>query len=279
MLLGFVGMGGAEFVREGLRKPWAIDRTLFVNGVWRSPPPGSREALGAQVEAFSVEGLRRDGVLSASQWDRAPSAWIPGDSSLEGLPPEARSNAEAAAGREVFRLLCATCHTTTGHLGIRRLVKGKNVAALEHILDGLARPVNPNGQPTSWNDPQLRLDTWLGRRMPPFTGTEAERHALAVYLARLGGDEAAGTLAPVPSPTGAANGRAVFEQACSPCHGNDALWPMRTRLRNRSAQELYEVIGRLPELKAEMPAFEGTDEERRALSLFLGDVAAGKEQP
>ena len=35
------------------------------------------------------------------------------------------------------------------------------------------------------------------------------------------------------------------------------------------AQELYEAIGKLEELNPMMPAFEGTDEERKALAGWL----------
>jgi mono/diheme cytochrome c family protein/cytochrome bd-type quinol oxidase subunit 1 len=278
MLLGFVAMGGAEFVREGLRKPWAIDRVMFVNGVWRAAPVGAHESLGERADAFTVEGLGRIGVLASSRWDRSPDKWQPDDPSLEALPPERRASEEAAAGREVFRLLCATCHTTNGYLGIRRLVAGKSVSALERMLDSMARPVTASGDPTTWGDPHVRLDTWLERRMPPFPGTDSEKRALAVHLARLGGDEAAGTELRHAAPA-QKSGRMVFEESCSPCHGNEALWPMRARLKSRSEGELNEIIGRLPQVQPDMPPFEGTDEERRALATFLSDVVLGKELP
>ncbi len=165
---------------------------------------------------------------------------------------------------------CVVCHTERGHLGIRRLVSGKSVAAITAVLDAAARPLAADGRPTSWSDPELRVASWLGRRMPPFAGTEAEQRALAIHLARLGGDERAGLEA--PAAPGA--GLAAFEEHCAACHGPEAAWPIGPRLRGRSTAELYDAIGRLPQLREEMPPFSGSDEERRALAGYLGDLAA-----
>jgi mono/diheme cytochrome c family protein len=106
--------------------------------------------------------------------------------------------------------------------------------------------------------------------MPPFAGTAAEKRVLAVHLARLGGDASAG-LEPARAAEG---GAAVFETHCAACHGEESAWPMPSRLGGRSAGELYDLIGRLPQVREEMPPFAGTDEERQALAGFLGDVAA-----
>jgi mono/diheme cytochrome c family protein/cytochrome bd-type quinol oxidase subunit 1 len=261
MLLGLVSMGGAEWVREGLRKPWIIDRYMFVNGV-RLPR--------AAPDPFAVEALRRKGVLATARFATVPAGYRPGDPAFAALAPAARAALEAEAGREVFRLECSVCHTQEGHLGIRRLARGRGVAALTVVLDALARPVGTDGQPASWADPQVRLATWLGRRMPPFAGTEAEKRALAIHLARLGGEPHAGvTEAP---PEGA--GRRAFEQHCSPCHGPEAAWPIADRLRGRSASDFYDLIGRLPQVREEMPPFSGSEEERRALAQYLGGLAA-----
>ncbi len=178
-----------------------------------------------------------------------------------------------AMGREVFKLECTACHTEAGHLGIRPLVQGKSVTAIEAILASLAQPVTADGEPTGWADRELRLTTWLGRRMPPFAGTEREKRALAIHLARLGGDAEAGLIETVA----ASEGSRVFEESCAACHGPDSPWPMAARLRGRSAPELYELIGRLPEIQEEMPPFMGTDDERRALAEHLAGLGASEE--
>jgi mono/diheme cytochrome c family protein len=107
--------------------------------------------------------------------------------------------------------------------------------------------------------------------MPPFVGTDAERHALAVHLARLGGDDDAGI---EEEATAVAPGEEAFETYCAACHGPEAPWPIAERLHGRSSEELYDLLGRLPEVREEMPPFAGTEEEREALAEYLGGLAA-----
>jgi mono/diheme cytochrome c family protein len=265
MLLGLASMGGGEWVREGLRKPWVIDRYMFVNGV----RVGGADRFTGD-DPFALESLARRGVLATSPWAAVPAAYRPGESVFEGLPVHERAALEAQAGREVFKLQCAACHTERAHLGVLRLVRGKSVAAITAILDATAMPVKADGQPASWSDPGARVATWLGRRMPPFGGTGAEKRALAIHLARLGGDESAG----LEAPPAAGGGAEVFEQNCAACHGPDSPWPITDRLRGRSAGDFYEMIGRLPQVREEMPPFAGTEDERRALAQYLGGLAA-----
>ena len=264
MVLGIAAMGGGEWVREGLRKPWVIDRTMFVNGV-RVPRPGS--APGA--DPFALDSLAARGILATSPWAAIPAGYRPGEPAYEGLPIAERAALEAEAGREVFALECAACHTERAHLGVRRLVAGKSVAAIGAILDAAAKPVTAGGAPASWSDPGVRVATWLGRRMPPFAGTEAEKRALAIHLARLGGDGRAGLEAPAAAGAGAA----AFEEHCAACHGAESEWPIGDRLRGRSESDFYELIGRLSQVREEMPPFAGSEEERRALARHLAGLA------
>jgi len=240
---------------------------MFVNGVRVPPPPG---APAPGEDPFTLGALGRRGVLATSPWAAAPAAYRPGEAAFEGLPAPERAALEAQAGREIFKLECAACHTERGHLGMRRLVRGKSVVAIVAVLDAAARPVTAAGRPASWSDPGVRVTTWLGRRMPPFAGTEAEKHGLAIHLARLGGDAGAGLEALAAAPGGAA----VFEQYCSACHGPEAAWPITDRLRGRSAGDFYDLIGRLPQVREEMPPFAGSEDERRALAQHLAGLAA-----
>jgi mono/diheme cytochrome c family protein len=105
--------------------------------------------------------------------------------------------------------------------------------------------------------------------MPPFAGTAAEKRALAIHLARLGGDERAG-LEATPQEDGAE----VFERHCAACHAPGSPWPISDRLRGRSAGEFYDLLARLPEVREEMPPFAGSEGERRALARHLGGLAA-----
>jgi mono/diheme cytochrome c family protein len=268
MALGMLMVGGGEWVREGLRKPWVIDHYMFVNGVRAGDAGGA-----ATDDPFSLESLRRRGVLASSPWAVVPAGYRPGEAAFEGLPAEERAGLEAQAGREVFRLECAPCHTERGHLGIVGLVRGKSVATFSAVLAATARPVTADGRPASWSDPGARVATWLGRRMPPFAGSDAEKRALAIHLARLGGDDRAG-LDTAPGRAGAE----VFDQRCGACHGAQGPWPITARLRGRSAAEFYDLIGRLPQVREEMPPFAGSEDERRALAQHLGGLAATEER-
>lgn len=71
---------------------------------------------------------------------------------------------QVAAGADIFRLECASCHTTGGYNGIKPLVKGWTAA---FTYDQIGR-----------------LDMLKGY-MPPFMGNDQEREALAAYLESL----------------------------------------------------------------------------------------------
>jgi len=264
MLLGLVAMGGSEFVREDLRKPWVIDQYMFVNAVRVSAPPDAPAPPAEFVvrfgaDRFSMEALDTAGVLKSSVWVRH----VPDDL----LSPSAYPARAAHQGRELFRTLCAACHTVDGYLAIRPLVRGKSPEALDGLIARLAVPVDAAGSATAWNTPHLRLKTWRSRRMPPFAGTGEERQLLAAYLALLGGASPSALTPPAPSFD---IGKAYFESNCAACHGPDGLAPFDHAGRKPAA--LYEMIGRLPSINAMMPAFEGTDEQRTALSEYLASL-------
>jgi len=254
LLFAFAAMGAGEWVREDLRKPYVLGGHMFVNGVRvpsraASPPPGTRAAAAA--DRFTVTALRRDGVLKAALWTRMGEA--PAD-------PLARAEVD---GREVFRLLCASCHTVGGYLAIRPLVQGKSVEALDKVTANLASADGPGSGEAPWDAAPAHVGTWRGRRMPPFAGTDAERRSLAFYLARLGG-------APAVLPTasaGASPAQTYFDENCAACHGPGADFPIAGR--GRSAADLYEMLGRLPAINEMMPPFEGPDELREALADLL----------
>ena len=201
MAAGLLTIGGAEWVREGLRKPYVIGSYMFVNGV---------------------------------------RATDPHDASLLARARYVRTGADH--GAEMFRLLCSSCHTTSGYLVIQPLVRGKSSVAIDGTID--------------------RLATWRDRQMPPFVGTAAEKHALAVYLAKLGGGA-------IIEPAAAADGAAIFESSCAACHGADSEWKIEPRVKGKSEEELFDILGRLPERNPMMPPFDGTEDERRALAKYL----------
>ncbi|HSK08576.1 MAG TPA: c-type cytochrome, partial [Vicinamibacterales bacterium] len=242
---------------EDLRKPYVLGQQLFVNGVRVARPPGAPTPPAATVGAFgedpfTMTALQRDGVLKAARYSRLP----------EPSPdPVVQMEAE---GREVFRLVCSSCHTTDGYLAIRPLAQGKSAEALDKVIASLASPMDSAGEPTTWDLAPAHLRSWRGRRMPPFPGTGEERLALAFYLARVGGAPATLPAAEAPAGGGA---HAYFEENCSPCHGSGADFQIGGR--GRTSAEVYEMLGRLPEINEMMPPFEGSDELRKELAEYL----------
>jgi hypothetical protein len=135
LFVALVGtLGTFERVREFVRKPWIIPGYMYSNGI--------REA--------DVPLLNREGVLKHARW------------STEREVP--RTGDKRAAGRAVYELECASCHTLEGLNGLGPKVGGKPVASIEAFI-GVQHQVHPF--------------------MPPFVGTPAEKAALAEYLASL----------------------------------------------------------------------------------------------
>jgi mono/diheme cytochrome c family protein len=261
MILGLVAMGGSEWVREDLRKPWVIGQYMFVNAL-RLPAPGGAPAppeafvqrFGA--DRFTVDAVNAAGVLKSSVWVRP----VP-DHLLAPSDYAARADHQ---GRELFRALCASCHTIDGYLAIRPLVKGKGPEALDGVLARLASPVDAAGAASNWTTLPVHVKTWRSRRMPPFAGTDEERQLLAGYLALVGGAEPAALGPPSPS---ADIGKVYYDANCAACHGPDGLAPLDAK--GRKPAEFYDMIGRLPAINEMMPAFEGTEEQRKALADYL----------
>jgi mono/diheme cytochrome c family protein len=252
LILGLVAFGGFEFVREDLRKPFVLRKLMFVNSV-RIPVSATAEGIERQLgecDRFEIGHLRNLGVVEAALWKKE----IPKDA-------KTRKQAQMAEGREVFRLSCSSCHTIDGYLGIRKLVQGKNAAATKTILGKLARPVGSKGAAVSWDESYQFIDSWRGRRMPPFVGSDREMDSLALYLVSLNGIQE--TL-----PDSSA-GRSLFEEKCVFCHAPGGDWPVSGLIGGRSAEDLYEIISRLPEMNPIMSPFKGTDQQRRDLAEFL----------
>jgi mono/diheme cytochrome c family protein len=103
--LGLLTTGGAEWVREGIRKPFVIYDYLYSNGT------------------FAGQQKDPKGVMAIAQW------------SMYGSVDQAPS--QIAAGQDVFRLQCAACHTVEGYNGIKPLVKNWTADFAAHQIDRL----------------------------------------------------------------------------------------------------------------------------------------------
>ena len=96
LLFGLLAMGGAEWAREDLRKPYVIGRYMFVNSV-RLPA----SAGGATLEdPFSVEALEARGILATARFTRVPAEYPPETPAFEELDPVERAEILAAQWRE-----------------------------------------------------------------------------------------------------------------------------------------------------------------------------------
>jgi mono/diheme cytochrome c family protein len=68
-------------------------------------------------------------------------------------------------------------------------------------------------------------------------------------------------------------GRRIYASRCRHCHQDV---PLERRVAGWSAERAYHAIGRLPQLAPNMPPFRGTEEERRALAVFLSALGNGR---
>ena len=149
------------------------------------------------------------------------------------------------AGREIFRVECQSCHTIDGYRSMRRIIQKRN-------------------WPYSTLVAQLgALDKMFNGVMPPFAGTEEEKGALAHFIVSLAPGHVVGTAT--------LNGEAVFDQYCATCHQKDQTDPMFVRFLKLDQPQVYYLISKLDSLNPEIPPFEGTDQERQALSVWILD--------
>jgi len=131
--MAFLVVGTGEWVREAVRKPYVINDYMYVNS----------------IRAEDLGRLHQEGVLVNARWSRVGAV---------------EAGNEEEAGREVFRLLCSSCHTVNGYNAIRPLVRDWSEDYIDFQLQG--------------------LDV-LKAIMPPFAGSDEERQALAKWLAEL----------------------------------------------------------------------------------------------
>ena len=213
LLLAALGtMGSFEFVREAIRKPFVIANYMYDNALYAKP--------SAVDGGFSVEAIDKAGVLNTARWVQHSDG--------------------VAAGREIFRVECQSCHTVDAYRGVRRLLAARQ-----------------------WDSAQLNamlgsLDMMHNGVMPPFAGTDREREALSAYLATL--------YQASPAPT---EGAHLFEQNCAVCHQSGPTDPAITTIRSLDPQTASESLKNLPALFARMPDLKLSDQQRTALVQWI----------
>jgi cytochrome bd-type quinol oxidase subunit 1 len=132
VVIGLLYMGSFEWIREAGRRPYLIYGYAYSNS-----------ALAKDLKTIEKQGL-----LTSARWAKNR---------------EINQSNQTAAGKEIFNLLCASCHSVGGPVNdILPLAKNFSVFAMDSLLDGMGK---------------------INDYMPPFIGTVAEREALAVYIA------------------------------------------------------------------------------------------------
>ena len=84
--------------------------------------------------------------------------------------PGAQSAGELSDGKELYEERCAACHTLHGERSLAELVEGLTAEDLDEYMQDMESD-----------------------EMPPFTGSDAQRAALAAYLEILGNPTEGGT--------------------------------------------------------------------------------------
>jgi hypothetical protein len=131
IILAFLYLGSFEMVRESARRPYIIHGYMYSNSILKA----------------SLPEIQKQGVLKSARWAENKT-----------VPP---AN-EAAAGEEVFKLLCISCHSVGGFRN-DMLVRTDGMTAdqFEAILEEMGDE---------------------RRQMPPFAGNQQEKQALAKYV-------------------------------------------------------------------------------------------------
>lgn len=132
LVIGQLYIGCFEFIREGARRPYIIREVMY----------------STSILPKDVDRLQEQGVLSQARWVRHRE-----------ITPENR----LAAGRELYNLLCLSCHAIDGPI---------------RDIKPLTVPFTPSGLDVFISGMHLSYPV-----MPPFAGNAKERAALAAFIA------------------------------------------------------------------------------------------------
>ena len=223
-LVALGALDSFEYVRESVRKPYVIVKYLYANSVYAAAMPGDG--------GFNMDAINQAGVLKTARW--------------VNIRTLTKDN-QVAAGHEIFRVECESCHTATGYRGLRQEIMKRhwNHETTRAMLGGIY--LMHNGA------------------MPAFAGSDDELSALAAYV---------DTLAPNPPPTmGKVDGKTVYENDCSMCHRMTASDQMFTELP-KDPQAAADALKDLTTLFPVMPDLKLSDQEREALARWVNSVRA-----
>lgn len=152
---------------------------------------------------------------------------------------------QLAAGEELFIHQCYACHTVGGfNNDIVSRTAGMSYSALITYI----RKIH-----------EVRYF------MPPFAGTEGEIHALAAFIAGDLHDKSLELPAPT-AETALDRGAMRYEESCSMCHTMD---DMTFYMEGWTQEDIRNALDDLPSLNEAMPPYEGSDQDKADLTVFL----------
>lgn len=132
LVIGQLYIGCFEFIREGGRRPYIIREVMYATSILKK----------------DLDRIQDQGILAVAKWVQHR---------------EITAANRTAAGRELYNLLCLSCHAIDGP--VRDIKK-------------LAAPFTPSGLDAMISGMHL-----FHPAMPPFAGTAEERRALAAFIA------------------------------------------------------------------------------------------------
>jgi mono/diheme cytochrome c family protein len=216
----FTTMWAFEFIRESIRKPYIIANYMYGNSLYKTPMNGDG--------GFNLEQINQNGVLKTAKWVQHR---------------EITGQNQIAAGKEIFRVQCQSCHTVDAYRGVKNYLQQRNwdASTIAQMLGS--------------------LDAMHNGVMPPFAGTEPEKSALAAYLA---------TIHPATkAPEVTMSGKMMFQNNCAMCHRADPSDAVFSGLKEMDQETIVAMLEDLPTLNPRMPNLKLTEGERAELAKWL----------
>jgi cytochrome d ubiquinol oxidase subunit I len=128
VLVGATAVAGGEFMREGARKPYRIDKLIY----------------GPGVRVGDVPAIQARGLVASAPWLKA---------ALAAPPVETKGGRHPGAA--VFRYHCSACHARVGYNGILPIVRPWTPEMLEETIRNLHR-AHPAMPPWLGNDDERK---------------------------------------------------------------------------------------------------------------------------
>ena len=213
----------------------------FLREAGRKPYAIPQYMYATGVRVSQQEELKGKPVLQQAKWVQTR---------------EVNEKNELTAGEDLFRIQCYACHS----FGLKNNINSK-IAQWD-----LKKTIRTMGT--------LKGITAF---MPGFVGDEAEKIALAKWLYSITHKGVEIPPAEVETSAGLPGGKTVFAEYCADCHeagGDNSIVPKLEKFK--SVDEISGILGKLETLSEDMPPFEGSAEEKKALAQYLYKLRSEK---